>query len=246
VVGQLDPVYFLDFVTGKKKLSFASSSGSHVFSEAEKPVVIKSLDSFNAIAVRESDTALFLSELLGGRPVSHVLDPTLMLTKKEWLSELNLPPVVENSEKYILVYTLDKNNLVRDVVTKVSKQLGIKILAIDQDPFLGYSVDKHIMDASPRDFVALVSGASMIITNSFHGTTFAVNFSIPFVSVKPGTGLNRIGSFLQSIGLSDRLIKDVDDLDRAIESEINFADVHVKLRELRSLSYAYLENALQS
>ena len=245
VVGEMDPAYLLSFVKEKKKISFSSSAGSHRFSEEEKVVLKKNLETFSHLSVREIDMAIFLSKLLGDRPVSHVLDPTLMLTKQEWLDNFGLE-TPQNETKYILVYTLKKDRLVREVVKKVVQRLAVKVVAIDQDPFLGYPVDKHLMDANPRDFIELISGAAFIVTNSFHGTTFAVNFGVPFLSVKRETGLNRIEGFLQSLGLSERLVEKYEDVVRILDTTLLYKDALGKLNDRRKTSQAYLETALHN
>jgi len=243
IVGGLDSVYMLGFVNKKRKISFASSAGSYCFSRKEEAVVRGRLEVFSSLSVRESNTANYLTKLLEGKPVSHVLDPTLMLSRQEWLGALDIPEY--NGDKFILVYTLKKSRLVREVVKNISKRLGLRVVSIDQDPFLGYPVDEHIMDASPRDYVKLISQASMVITNSFHGTAFSVNFAVPFISITPETGLNRIADFLSSVGLSERLIKNTKDIEDVLSLPLSFESVHQRLNELRRCSFDFLDQAFK-
>lgn len=245
IVDKLDAAYLLAFAAQSKKISFASSAGSYRFSESEKEILAQCLGEFDHLAVREEDTASFLSALLGGRQISHVLDPTLLLTKDDWISQLQLSQPKNDSSRYLLVYTLKKDDLVRRVIIDIANRLKMSVVAIDQDPFLGYPADDHRMDASPRDFVSLVSGAAMMITNSFHGTTFAVNFGIPFVSVKPESGLNRMQGFLRSVDLESRLITRVEEVDGALASPVSFDDANKALHLLREDSFKYLDNALR-
>ena len=38
---------------------------------------------------------------------------------------------------------------------------------------------KNMMWAGPREFLACYAGAKYVVTNSFHGTAFAINFEVP-------------------------------------------------------------------
>jgi hypothetical protein len=243
VLGYFDTSYMLDFVKIKKKISFASSSGSHRFSTTEEPNVVNCLNSFSYLSVREKDTGSMVSSILDDRVVSHVLDPTLMLNKNEWLDYLGLKDEA-SPERYVLVYTLKKDSLTRAVVDLVALELNLKVVAIDQDTILGYRVDKHLMDASPVDYVQLFSQASFVVTNSFHGTAFSVNFGIPFVVTIPETGLNRIKGFLESVGLCGRLIESVTDFEKVMAKPIDQDLVFKKLNSLRQQTFEYLDEAL--
>ena len=53
----------------------------------------------------------------------------------------------------------------------------------------GFSIVKgddgiiHIMDAGPQEFISLLNKAVYVITDSFHGTAFSINFNIPFTTL---------------------------------------------------------------
>lgn len=244
ITGRLDLNYMLTFSRAKRKISFSSSAGSYHYSDEEVIQVRKALSTFDSISVREEDTARKLRSMLGNQQVEHTLDPTLMLNKQEWMQSLKLSSQVsEADDKYILVYTLKKDTLIRETINKIKRVLGLRVVAIDQDPFLGYQSDRHIMDASPVDYISLFANASFVITNSFHGTAFALNFGIPFVTALPETGLNRIKGLLDKVDLADRLISKMSEVDSAVEKPINFTVSHAKLEALRSLTWKYLDGA---
>lgn len=245
VLGAFDLAYMLNFGSGQRKVSFASSAGSYSFSDSELPQVQSCLSSFHALACREQDTAKKISQALNGRTVEHVLDPTLMLSKDEWISALGID-VKREVEPYILVYTLKKDALVRSVIEHARSRLGYRVVVIDQDSFLGFAADEHLMDASPLDYIRLFSGASFVITNSFHGTAFAVNFKVPFLITRPETGANRIEGFLSAVDLKSRYVDSVPAAELVIDEPIDFAACHSKLGALRAASYDYLTRAMNA
>lgn len=69
-----------------------------------------------------------------------------------------------------------------------------------------------IKDAGPAEFLWLIKNASCVVTNSFHGTAFSVNFGTLFYAVlKPDRGGNaRITSLLNSVNLMNRIVYEGD------------------------------------
>ena len=172
-----------------------------------------------------------------------MLDPTLLLNRQDWESGCCLKKH-NNKEDYVLVFAYNKDPLFRLVVPVASKKLGMKVIAVDQDPFLGFKVDTHIKDAGPQEFLDLYNNASFIITNSIHGTAFAVNFGIPFIAVKPTSGANRIVSLLQSVELDSRLVSSIEDVGIVLNDLPDFKVAHNKLEKERQRSIDYIENSL--
>lgn len=240
--GQIDTGYFLDFAPSEaKKISFASSIGGHKYSEVEAASVKQLLSRFEHLAVREKDTQIYLKKLLN-RPVKHVLDPTLLLDKQDWLNAVG---VASDAERvgYILLYTVPKVSLINDAVNYFAKKLNLKVISLEQGLTAGAKVNKQIRDAGPKEFIELFANASFVITDSFHGTCFALNFEKPFVAVSPGKHSNRIESLLNLVGLDDQLLKDGNEISKKpVEMDMNTAIE--RLNVAREESMNYLENCL--
>jgi len=245
VTGGLDLSYFLDFAAGKNRFSLSSSAGSHVFTDAEKPLIIKNLQQFKAISCREKDTAERISAALGGRNVEYLVDPTLLLNKEQWINKLGLGKSKPPKGEYIFVYTLKKDHLVKSVIAKVRDKLRLPVVAIDQDSFLGYPTDQHFQDSDPVDYLNLILGAKFVITNSFHGTAFSVNFGIPFITTKPETGKNRIIGLLQGVGLLSRYLEDDSILDSVLECRVDFTQGMQYLASEEKRATEYVARAIE-
>ena len=177
-----DYSYFLDFVPeGKKKISFASSFGKAGFEESYKEKCGKLLEKYAHISVREKSGEAIVKDLCGKDAVTSV-DPTLLLTKEDWM------PLTENaSEKAknfngILCYIMPGDTLVEAAIEKLAQQLhektGLPImrLGIKEHKVFSYKKDEVDIKAGPADFLAYFANAQYVVTNSFHGTAFSVNF----------------------------------------------------------------------
>jgi hypothetical protein len=237
---KIDPIFFLSFApNGAKKISYASSIGHHNFTNDEKKEVESLLQDFRTISTRESDGQKKLQEILPNREIHHVLDPTLLLSKKEWLETLDIK-LQEPKEKYILLYTVPRTDLIKKAVEYFSKKLKLKVIAIDQMFFPITKVDKHVRNAGPKEFVELFANAEFIITDSFHGTCFSVNFEKPFVSIAPGKSSNRIHSLLLKLDIDERIINDENQFD-SVTINLNYNNIRNNLFKIRKESLAFIE-----
>jgi hypothetical protein len=131
-------------------------------------------------------------------------------------------------------------------VNSFSEKLGIDVIIVDQDPFIGFNVTRHYKSASPELFLSLLLNAELIITNSFHATAFSVNFEKSFYTITPPSSTNRVISFLSSVGLLDRLISNKNQLNKIYhDQQQDFTEARQKLAKLRNLSLEYLNRSLK-
>ncbi|EJF07461.1 Polysaccharide pyruvyl transferase [Thiovulum sp. ES] len=237
----IDPIFFLSFANkGAKKLSYASSTGHHNYTDKEKKELAKLLEDFNLITTRESDGVKKLQEILPNRDIHHVLDPTLLLSKEEWLEALDIK-LEEPKEKYILVYSVPRTELIRKAIDYYAYKLNMKVVAIDQMLFpLSKKIDTHIKDAGPKEFIELYANASFVITDSFHGTCFAVNFGKPFVSISAGKRANRIISLLSILNINERLVNSEEEF-AIIKTDTFNMNILKKLVSIRQESLILLD-----
>ena len=79
---QLDKNYFLSFAPdSSKKIAYASSAGSHKYTEKEKNKIKHLLGLYSHIGARESELKVVVKEIVS-KDVEHVLDPTLLLNRE--------------------------------------------------------------------------------------------------------------------------------------------------------------------
>lgn len=243
LVDKLNPIYYLAFADKSryKKIAYASSLGSYRFNEEEQIYVKKWLDEYIHLSTRETAGSEHLKEILG-KEVKVVLDPTLLLTHQQWC-KVSKP--VSIKEKYVLVYYIDEIAECVEYARKIADKNNLKVVMMSNTfkPFPG--VDKNIPFCGPGEFLWLFDHAEYVVTNSFHGTAFSVNFNRPFISVIKRNSPQRAQTLLCNIGLPDRLLTDIDQVDQ-LSNEINWQNVNDKLNKLRCDSAEYLINAVEN
>lgn len=240
--------YFLTFApTGKKTLSYGSSFGVDRLSPAAQPVFADLLGHIQHLSVRESQGKA-LVHALTGREATHVLDPTLLLGATEWrrVAEPSHAP-----RPYVLLYDLIPSQHAVALAKHWARALGdVAVTRIGGAGRIGRASGiQEARDVGPAEFVDLFDKAEAVVTNSFHGTAFAVNFRKPFLTVVPEkkTNTSRLHSFLHMVGLQDRMIGEEEALDgRADLWTLDYAAPVALLEQHRQRSMDFLESSLSA
>lgn len=210
-----DLTYFFPF-PHDKKLSYASSFGVRSITPERQKQIAPLLEDFSALALREQTAIDILSGLLT-KPLPRVVDPTLLLDKQRWLQEA--APISLPKDGYILTYYMIETPLLRSLTRQLQKKTGLPVVNLKPSKRqMLLHQGKNIMWAGPRELLSCYAGAKFVLTNSFHGTAFAINFNVPmFVTPLPvsmaGEVNSRLEEILQWYGLENRWICQDQELD---------------------------------
>lgn len=228
-----------------KKVSYASSFPC--MNKAEIGKIVSYINRFSCISVRERYLVEVLSTVCSV-PVSNVLDPTLLFDKGEWIDKLGLK--VDNSEKYVLYYALNKwNDLHKSIkeVVRYAKMRNISVKMISPlFPVISRPGLEVLQCVTPIEFLNLILNADTVITDSYHGTIFSINFEKEMYSINGANESDiRKTDILSRVGLQDRIIKSASDMCGKMFTKIDYKIVRKKLEAQRKTSVEYLERALK-
>ena len=239
--------YFLTFAPNSaKKISFAASFGVSEIGSSLRERYKGYLSKYDFISVREQNACDMVKQLVG-KDAECVLDPTLLLTKDEWMKVArqydNVP------ERYVLVYTLFESPAIFSLAKKVAKEKGISVLRITKRAYFVSHIEgiSNISDAGPAEFVSIIAGADYVVTDSFHGTAFSVNFGIPFLAIVSSKNNNnsRMESLLKVVGLSGRMVYEEKEVSSLIYNDnIDFKGIENHIKRARVTSMNFLNKAL--
>lgn len=244
--------YTLDFVEEPcRKVSYATSFGVSELPQKYMREVARFLPTFAAASVRE-DTGADIAEAATGSRSAVVCDPTMLLPREEWASvaDASLAP----DEPYALCYFMGRNIWQRECARREADRRGLRLVAIAHpDEYVKYDdsyADVYPWDAGPAEWMGLVSRASMVFTDSFHGTVFSNIFERPFVSFRRHVNMgaqstnSRLDTLLDRLGLTSRICERPEDFDAIALEVVDFASSGPKLEAFRVESRAWLEAAL--
>ena len=238
--------YFLDFAPKEhRRIAYAASFGVSQIPEYARKVYAKYLQTYNAIGVREKDAVEIVKEV-ANQKAQWVLDPTLLLSKEEWLQVSS--PMESSSAPYILLYELTPCRYIHQLAEHVRSLRNWSIGRICKSASKGENDTTvlNIMDAGPAEFLDLFSKAALVIINSFHGTAFSINFQRPFYTVLPLRKQNnsRQRSLLELLGLTQRLLIEGDEFPDDTELMIDYGPVNRILEQERMKSVHFLKEAI--
>ena len=242
-----DPVYFLSF-TDAPKMSFASSLGMEAIPVSIRDPLRLALSRFSSLSVRERSSIRLLADIGVRREIQHVLDPTMLLDKRDWLDALSGRRLPGLEADYLLIYSVEAATVerVRKQAASIAKARGLKtylVTAMDPLKARAYGADRVYSFATPEDFIQLFAHARYAIVSSFHGTAFAINFNVPFVAVAPELYPSRVTDLLDLFSLRKRLYAREGNPPSEGEA-IDWAAVNQVLRYHRQASLSYLRSSL--
>lgn len=230
-----DPFYFgQNNLTVTKHVSYAASMGVLSNDTRDKNTIMELVGHLDAIAVRESDLLEYIQSVTE-KKVYLSLDPTLLLSKNEWMKLV--PQSKKKDLKYILYYDLLEGSFDDTEILNFAEKLDLPVIRIS-----GVAEKKRLFInedcADPEEFLNLVNNAEYVFTSSFHGLVFSVIFNKRFYASFSKNG-TRAESILNRLGLSDYLLPAKSSLPQSYV-DIDYDIVNKNLLVLRDESLAIL------
>lgn len=246
-----DPAFMLHFAPDNAlKISYAASISANKLPEELHPIYKELLGRYAHIAVRENSGVQVIKEITG-KDATVVLDPTLLLNKEQW-NEIAAPKR-QFKKKYILCYflnyTFNAFPYVDELAQYMQKQTGYEIVRVARPPHhLGAPHTHYKVGASPEEFLALVRDAELVLTTSFHGTAFAVNYGKPVFTVVQDRNASdsRQVSLMHNLGLGNHVLSVKDEMPDKSRFCYDVEAEQTRLEELRKASMEYLQNAIKN
>ena len=225
------PIFFGDGLRGRL-VSYAASFGNHEAARGIDPDWAAKLKRFDAVSVRDDNSARLVREALGAEPAM-VLDPCLQFPEV-------LPPSQEAGD-YAILYGHGLPEWFARAVRRWAHDAGVRLVSV------GYPnphAHENAADAGPLEFARLIAGARGVATSFFHGSVFALHYGKPFVAAASPYRRIKLEGLTAALGCTERLI-DEESGDNAIAALMATpANVARPLAEKRQRSAAFLEQAL--
>jgi polysaccharide pyruvyl transferase WcaK-like protein len=245
--------FFLSFVQNIENIKRIAYAASFGVDEWEFPSGLttkckKLIEKFDAVSVREKSGIKLCNNYLDVT-AEFVLDPTLLLERKDYVTLIEKNPMPTN-ENSLMVYVLDKTPFKKSVIEKVQQILGLEINSVMAEKKFYYKDYKDIEQCVLPPVEKWLRGfldAEFIVTDSFHGTVLAIIFNKPFITIgNKGRGLARFYSILEVFNLQNRFVMEEDNIniESIITSLIDYDKVNNILDLERNRSFEFLISAL--
>lgn len=235
-------IFQLNFVqSGKKKIACAASFGiDHFEGDVEDTQLMKFyLQQFDRISVREADGVPLCRDVFGVE-ATHVMDPVFLIPASVW------DVIINNSSRtekhFIASYVLDKGEGPSNALSAVKRYFA-SLPVVEMGP--GSKKRKKI---SVEDWLYNVKNCDFFVTDSFHGTCFAIIFNKPFICLyNSSRGNSRFTSLLRTFGLEARGLGACHaELSAILSSDIDYGRVNEILEQEAARSRQWLVEALHA
>ena len=239
--------YFLDFLENKavKRYSYAASFGvdSWEYNRNETERCSQLAQRFDGITVRESSAVNLCNDNLGVK-ASLVLDPTLLLSTKDYIDLLGDDTKKSNGE--LFTYILDSGAEKDAIVEMIANTTNYKPFACMPKLELTYkNAKKNLEDCqipAVEQWIQSFVDAKMVVTDSFHGTVFSIIFNKPFwVFSNPRRGNTRMESLLALFELKERMVTEENIANKDLDAPIDWGKVNCIKKDWQKKSMEFLK-----
>ncbi|RJF58399.1 polysaccharide pyruvyl transferase family protein [Serratia inhibens] len=249
---KIDP-FFFSFLKGDDeiiKIAYGASFGTDVweYTPEEMSICGNLIKDFDFVSVRES-LGVEMCQKHFNISAEHVLDPTLLLNKKDYIDVLKRKDLPDNKGK-IFNYILDSSGDKKELMLRVSEVLGKETFSTYpyktiKDSFKINDIENY-QYPPVEAWIKSFYDADFVVTDSFHGTVFSIIFNKPFIAISnKARGAARFTSLLKMFGLENRLVSDFADVNaEIINTSIDFDRVNAILESSKETSINLIRKAL--
>ncbi len=246
ILGGLNSAYFCNF--GKpeqRRIIYGASLGSDTLSQSSRFLMRRFLQYPDFISVREA-SMLPLLRPLTEKPLSLVLDPTLLLTPDFYLTLTKSSDIPSSPYIYLhYVHHNGENPNLDQAAAALSAACGLPVLKNRA----GQRFPQELPDCSndgPSEFLGRIRHARYVVSDSFHANVFSILFTKHFLTVLPLKRPERLVSLLDSLQLSSHCYHEGTNIQEFLALPDYRTSLYTQLDTLRQSSIEFLHHALYS
>jgi hypothetical protein len=234
----IDKPYFLSFAPNdRRKISYASSFGKIKIDIDTLKNMKKYLTRYHAISVREESAVNILKDI--GLSSTAVLDPTFLLNSNEWGKICSEKPY---GTSYILLFLIHPNKKLLALAQKIGLAKKLQVIVLVSSEKNKKRLHNKAIIPSVEEWLSYFRNADYVITDSFHGTVFSIQFHRSFLVDGIVQYNNRIVNMLGKFELNERILNrcDLNTATRILDKNIDYMKVDLKVGKLKNNSEQWL------
>lgn len=227
-----DMHYYLDFAKSNQfKMAYAASFGDKKKTLSQKEAEL--IKKFDKITLREDLMLKDISNLNSNTP-EICCDPCLLLNAEEWKQ---IKSERAKKQPFVFLFMIKDSQQLREYAQKLAKEKNIKLISNKNDI-------NFFFHCTPNDFLSWIYNAEYVVTNSFHGTVFSLQFHKQFVSQiydDNGNEKRRISELLSGLGCAERAVSS-ENLN--VDEALDWSEIDRKIDDMRNRSVDIIKKTL--
>lgn len=235
ITGWFRDAYFLMFATPDKRLVAAAASfGGDPVRAYGAGTLRKLAGAFDAVSVREPSACKALAAQ--GVSAKAVADPVFLLDRHSWL-DLAATAKTPCGTGDVVLYAVNAYG-----------KAGLADYCVSHAAELEGRLRRLDASVGVEDWLAAMSTASLVLTDSFHCTCFALIFERSFaVLASKGEKFVRLRDLLENLGLSSRIFDSADTMPDVgeLQKPVDYSSIRSRLAEMRGELAACLKESLE-
>ena len=235
----VNPFLYGNGIKAKHIISYAGCFGPTTYEDVveqdQQKMISEGLHRMDAVSVRDQNSMKTVKRI-AGIDATLVCDPVILYGYEKEMKSFT-PPMKD----YILIYSYDKNlndAAEYNYIRKYAEKRNLKIVSVGF-----YHKWCKSIDASPFELLGWIKNASLVITDTFHGSVMSIICNTPAV-VKFRGNQNKLRFLLSEYGLLDRTISDFSEMEAVANKSVDFNAVNAAIMERREVSMKFLDDTL--
>ena len=234
------PMLFGQGINTKRVISYAASFGYTDLAGLEKhgvdSVVANYLRTFQAISVRDDNSADIVTRLTGRKPELN-LDPVLIY-------DFDIPDIDIHYKDFVILYTYKSRHYSKEdqqAVLDFCRENNKTLISIGN----AQRWVQNRVEASPLELLAYIKAADFIITDTFHGSVFSIKYNKRLAVLIRDNNRQKLGDLLRRLRQEERTISSFHDLQRIYEKPIDYSVTNTVIEQEKQHALDYLQSNLQ-
>lgn len=215
-------------------ISYAPSAGQTPDDYELSDEIKKAIKKIRFLSVRDRHTYELLKSNTQ-REAQIVLDPTFLYDFKDIAMELS-------DINYILVYSFDTLDEYKKRIVEYAKEYEMKIICIGRNCRWA---DKSYDSIDFKHWIGAFAGASMVVTDSFHGVVFAIKNKQKFVILGREDKINKINDLLQECGITLDFYTGKEEIKKYLNKSFSYNEIDFLIEKKKNKSISYLIEAIE-
>lgn len=231
------PVFFGHACPSQKVFAYGGCFGPTTIEDIDRlhcrAFVSSGLSTMCGLGMRDRNSRE-IATALTGRKAEAVCDPVILYGYKDEIERLTRPKL----PPYLVVYAYNDRMNSSDEVARIkayAKSRGLKIVS----PGFYHKWVDHNVNADPVELLAYFKGATVVITDTFHGAVMSLITGREF-TVKLRDNANKLLNLLEEYKLTARVLSDEWNLEKVFSEKIDYAAVNAEIARRRAASMDYL------